>query len=98
MAKFEEVNEAAAEVVRLPSQTVPPARETGLDMKLLGLALATISQRALTAISDLFALMVIGSVWWLFLSVASPNPFQLAALAGFAMFALAAIWIVKRRG
>lgn len=97
MAAFEEVNDAAERVVQLPTPQSRETKQSGLDMQLLAMALSTISKRALTAISDLFALMVIGSVWWLFLSVTSPNPFQLAALAGYEMFALAAIWIVKRR-
>jgi hypothetical protein len=60
------------------------------------LALKALSQRAISAIKDVFTLASVGSAFWLFLSIHEPNPYQLVELAMFSLFILAANWIVRR--
>ena len=67
----------------------------GLDLLLLGLK--TVSQRALTAISDLFMLVTMASAWWLWDKIPDPSPTQIVALSIYAAFVLAANWLVRRK-
>src|SRR5262245_33304229 len=73
----------------------PPAPKR--DTALLLLGLKTISQRAVAAIADLFTLVTVGSAFWLFLAIKeAPTTFQLVLAAMYALFVLAANWIVRR--
>ena len=69
-----------------------------INTQMLLLALGALSKRALTAITNLFTLALVGSAWWLWYSVL-PNPtlLQLVGVCSYAVFALA-IDIVRRRG
>jgi len=60
------------------------------------LALKALSQRAVAAIADLFTLLTVFGAWWLWHSIPDPNPNQIVALTIFAMFTLAANWLVRR--
>ena len=84
----------AFEIVEPDDEPVAaPRRDTGL----LLLALKTLSQRALAAVADLFTLVTVGSAFWLFFAVKDqPNTFQLVLAATYALFVLAANWIVRR--
>ena len=73
-----------------------PTPESSQDVKLLGLALKALSQRAVAAIADLFTLLTVFGAWWLWHSIPDPNPNQIVALTIFAMFTLAANWLVRR--
>jgi hypothetical protein len=76
-----------------PLVAAPPKRDTAL----LVLALKTLSQRALAAMADLFTLATVGSAFWLFFAIKdAPNTFQLVLAATYALFILAANWIVRR--
>jgi hypothetical protein len=93
MAGFEEVREDNKVV---PHPAAPKGQQIATDALLL--AIKALSQRFIIALSSLFALLVIGSVWWLFLSIEqNPSVNQLVGLGGYAMFVLAAIWIVRRK-
>ena len=69
--------------------------ETGIS--LIALGLRTLSQRALTAVADLFTLLTVASAWWLWLSIPHPDTYQLVSLSIYALLVLAANWIVRRR-
>ena len=65
---------------------------------LLLLNLKTLSQKALIALSALFSLLTVASVFWLAMTViGNPNVYQLVGLGGYALFVLCANWIVRRR-
>ena len=72
----------------------PKAEAAGTAMLLLGLK--ALSQRALAAVADLFTLATVGSAFWLWLSIHEPNAYQLVSEAMYAVFVLAANWIVRR--
>ena len=67
----------------------------GLDLLLLGLK--TVSQRAITAITNLFTLVTMAGTWWLWYQTPDPNPTQIVSLSIFAAFVLAANWLVRRK-
>lgn len=71
--------------------------DNGAAVRMLTLALASLSQRALIAIADLFTLLTVGSAFWLWSSIPAPNVLQIVALSIYALFVLAANWIVRRK-
>lgn len=80
----------------------PPARPpesasqtAALSMIMLGLK--TLGQRTLVALDNLFTLITVGLVFWLFMSVPEPNTHQLVGLGIFCTFVLVANWIVRQR-
>lgn len=85
-------------------QTVaPPAAPQNSDslakanMEMLLLALRALSQRAMTAVTNLFTLGLVVAVWVLLARVLpDPTPMQLGGIAGFAAFCLA-IDVVRRK-
>jgi prepilin signal peptidase PulO-like enzyme (type II secretory pathway) len=80
-----------------PQKTVDTSTLTKINTEMLLLALKTLSQRALTAITNLFTVILVASAWWLWTNVL-PNPTtqQLIALGGYALFCLL-IEMVRRR-
>ena len=72
----------------------PPDNKTAESIMLF--ALKGLSQRAIGAIKDLFILLSIASVFWLFLSIHEPNTFQLIELTLYGAIILAANVIVRR--
>jgi len=89
---------AEAKPFRVVSDEIDPAdgvaEKVGIQTLMLGLA--ALSQRTLVALSRLFTLLTVASVFWLFLSIPSPSPWQLAELAMYGLFVLAANFIVRR--
>lgn len=73
-----------------------PAKADSAAVSVLMLALKTLSQRTVVALSKLFALATVGSVFWLWLTVHDPNAYQLAAMAMYALFILTINWIVRK--
>lgn len=82
------------EVAPKPADTAALAK---INTEMLLLALKALSQRALTAITNLFTVVLVASAWWLWTNVL-PNPTtnQLIALGGYALFCLL-IEMVRRR-
>jgi hypothetical protein len=78
----------------------PPAAEPNKSAALLALALRSLAARTLTAITNAFTLILVGSVWALLSQVlwngGEPTNKQLIALAGYATFCLL-IDIVRRK-
>lgn len=77
----------------------PTAEPTGsrIATDAIMLAISTLSQRALVALSSLFALLTIGSAFWLWYVTPEPTVYQLIKLAMYGVFVLIANWIVRRR-
>lgn len=71
--------------------------ETPLAVSGVMLALRALSQRALIAAADLFTLLTVFGAWWLWWSVPDPNEHQLVSLSIYALFVLAANWIVRKK-
>lgn len=76
---------------------VPPSPSPGAAVGVLLLALKALSQRALVAIDNLFCLLTVFAVFWLWRSTPDPNVYQITSLALFALFVLAANVIVRRK-
>lgn len=83
-----------------PAATVPGTPITEREQAaraLLFTALRSLSQRSLTAITNLFSLILVASVAWLLAGVlASPSLNQLAGVGGYAVFCLL-IDIIRRK-
>lgn len=79
------------------TETEPPKADNGVAVRMLTLALAALSQRFVVAIADLFTLLTVGSAFWLWSSIPAPNDRQIIALSIYALFVLAANWIVRRK-
>jgi hypothetical protein len=63
----------------------------------LMLGLQTLSKRALIAIDNLFCLLTVFSAFFLWYKIPDPDSYQIAALAIYALFVLAANIIVRRQ-
>lgn len=74
-----------------------PPEDNSAATQALVLALKALSQRALIAVDNLFTLISVCLVFWLFKSLPTPDTFQLAALGIFSLFVLAANVIVRRK-
>ena len=74
----------------------PPVDNT-VAIAMLTVALKALSQRALVAASDLFTLITCIGAWYLWYSIPEPNDRQIAALTIYALFTLAANYIVRRK-
>ena len=76
----------------------PPApAASGLHIAMLTIALKALSQRALTAATDLFTLITCVGAWWLWYSTPNPTYQQIVSLSIYALFTLAANYIVRRK-
>ena len=73
----------------------PQADPNGVMVRLIQMALIALSQRALIAVADLFTLITVASAFWLWWSIPAPNDRQIISLSIYAMFVLAANWIVR---
>jgi hypothetical protein len=80
------------------TETEPKAApDNGVAIAMLTIGLKALSERALVAVSDLFTLLTVASVFWLWWSIPAPNDRQIVALSIYAGFVLAANWIVRGR-
>ena len=75
----------------------PPRTEPTLGVDLLALGLKTVSQRFVAALVNLFTLVTMVGVWFLWYKTPDPNPSQIVSLSIFAAFVLAANWLVRRK-
>lgn len=84
----------------VPEDTEPPAPRVDNDVaaRMLTLALAALSQRALIALSSLFSITLAGSCFILFyITLPNPTVFQLVGLGMYALFILA-LHVIRYRG
>lgn len=82
-------------VVDNDAPKTPQADPSGVAVRLIQMALVALSQRAVVAIADLFTLITVASAFWLWWSIPAPNDKQIVALSIYAVFVLAANWIVR---
>lgn len=78
-----------------PTAPAKPASEQ-IALNMMVLALRSLSQRFVTALADLFGLFALLLGWHLWLQVPQPDTHQLVWLGLYAIFALAASWMVRR--
>ena len=71
--------------------------DNGMAIAMLTIGLKALSQRALTAATDLFTLITVASAFWLWSTIPAPNDRQIVSLTIYALFVLAANWIVRRK-
>lgn len=94
LRKFEVVPDEEPPLI----QTEPaPAKEQGVAIAMMMLALKSLSQRALTAATDLFTLLTVGSAFWLWLSIPEPTDRQLVQLLMYGLFVTGINVIVRRK-
>ena len=74
-----------------------PVKDDGVAIAMLQIGLKALSQRALTAASDLFTLITVSGAFYLWMVTPHPDVFQIVSLSIYAMFTLAANWIVRRK-
>ena len=80
------------------TETEPkPQPDNAVAIAMLTIGLKALSQRALTAAADLFTLLTVASAFWLWWSIPAPNDRQIIALSIYAVFILAANWIVRKK-
>ena len=75
----------------------PQADPNAVAVAMITLGIRTLSQRALTAVSDAFTLTTCAGVWYLWYSIPHPDDRQIISLTIFAAFVLAANIIVRRK-
>lgn len=91
---IEEPDDAPSNVTPLPQRQLI-GEKFAIDALTLGLV--TLSKRVVTALADLFMLATVGSAFWLWWLTPDPNPYQITSLTLYALFVLAANWIVRRK-
>lgn len=75
----------------------PPPAATPAQIIMLTIALKALSQRALTAATDLFSLITVATAFWLWSEITDPNDKQLIALSLYGLMVLAINVIVRRK-
>lgn len=83
------------EVIEGGGEAAPQA--SNVQIQMLTIALRALSQRALTAMMDLFCLITCAGAWTLWYMTPAPTLFQIVHNTIFALFVLAANWIVRTR-
>lgn len=83
------------EVVGGTEADKPAPVDNGVAIAMLTIGLKALSQRALTAAADLFTLTTCAGAWYLWYLTPSPTYPQIVSLSIFALFVLAANWIVR---
>jgi hypothetical protein len=78
-------------------QPAPAPVASGVHIAMLTIALKALSQRALTAATDLFTLATCLGAWYLWYLTPDPTDKQIISLSIFAAFTLAINWIVRRK-
>jgi hypothetical protein len=74
-----------------------PAPDNGVAIAMLTIGLKALSQRAAVALMDAFTLITCFGAWWLWYLTPEPNYLQIVHNSIFALFVLAANWIVRGR-
>jgi hypothetical protein len=82
-----------------PARTEPAPQvvDNGVAIAMLTIGLKALSQRALTAATDLFTLLTCVGAWYLWYSIPEPNDRQIAALTIYAAFTIVINWIVRKK-
>jgi hypothetical protein len=83
------------EVIEEPDPSPKTDRSAAIEAIVLGLK--TLSQKTLTALDNLFTLITVGLVFWLYHDTPDPNVYQIVTQGIFCAFVLAANVIVRRK-
>lgn len=75
----------------------PAPVDNGVAIAMLTIGLKALSQRALTAATDLFTLLTVSAAFYLWYLTPVPNDRQIVSLTIYGLFTLAANWIVRRK-
>lgn len=75
----------------------PVEEQNKVAIALIMMGIKALSQRALTAATDLFSLLTISSAFWLWWSTPAPNDHQIVSLTLYGLLILAINWIVRRK-
>lgn len=95
MAAKWEVIEGDAEETPSPTPAKPDALESA-GLAILMASLKALSARALEALASLFTLATVASAFYLWFLTPEPNVLQIVSLTIYALFVLAANWLVRR--
>jgi hypothetical protein len=79
------------------TEAPPPPDPNAVAIAMITLGIKTLSQRAITAATDLFTLITVGGAFYLWYLTPEPNDRQIASLSIYALFTLAANWIVRKK-
>ena len=74
-----------------------PKSDNSASIAAISLALKALSQRAIVALGNLFTLFTVFSAFWLWHSIPEPSVNQLTGLGMYALFVLAANFIVRHK-
>jgi hypothetical protein len=74
----------------------PAGKRDDVGANLLLLGLQTVGKRFVAALADLFCLVTVASAFFLWNAIPSPNVYQIVSLTIYAVFVLAANWIVRK--
>jgi hypothetical protein len=91
---WEVIEETATE---RPQPQVQQPDPNAVAVAMIQIGLKALSQRALTAATDLFTLVTCAGAWWLWYLTPEPSYLQIVHNSIFAVFVLAANWIVRRK-
>jgi hypothetical protein len=95
--KWEVIEDEPDEAVKADARQDAAPNGTPLGLDLLLLSLKTLSQRTITAVTNLFTLTTMTGTWWLWYKTPDPQWNQIVSLSIFAAFVLAANWLVRRK-
>ncbi len=95
---LEEVAKVAAPPQQRPQQAqqVPQQRQQDHAVGALMLGLKALSQGAIIAASRFTNLAMVVSVFWLFMSISSPNQLQIIWGGMYSLFILTGLWLINR--
>jgi len=75
----------------------PQSDPNAVAIAMITLGIKTLSQRALTAATDLFSIATVASAFWLWSTIPDPNEKQIVSLSIYALLVLAINVIVRRK-
>ena len=82
--------------VEIPDDPPSESLSTRVAVSALALGLKALSQRALAATRDVFTLLSVGTIFWIWNDHPDPSVTQIVSLSLYATFILAANVIVRR--
>jgi hypothetical protein len=82
--------------VEIPDEAPAETLSTRAAASMISLGLKTLSQRALAATRDVFTLLSVGTIFWVWNEHPDPTVLQIISLSLYATFILAANVIVRR--
>lgn len=94
--RFEVVDDQT-EPVAAPAPTPKQPILNRISVEMMSMALTALSQRALVALASCFALLTVGSTFFLWWQIPDPTDRQIASLTIYAVFVLAINVIVRRK-